>query len=791
MSKSKLINDIKAIYSKRGLPGLVASGIRDVAFFSYNMGVWLEKQLFRFAASIDPKPKTARLPRSQRANSVDARYEYTHELQKCYDGVHVVVPSRRPTNKEDYAFSVPFSYKLKHPAHRPVAVIIHCFYVDLLQEIISYISNIPGVVDIFISTDSLQKADTIKEILRRYSRGNVTIRVFPNRGRDVAPLFVGFRDVYEHYDLFLHLHTKKSPHGGEGLVSWREYLFENLCGSEAVVQSVFELFQDPTIGVVFPQHLFELRGALNWGYDFEIAKALLEHIGVKLDKDRVLEFPSGSMFWARSAAVKKLLDLDLKFDDFPAEEGQIDGTLAHAIERSLLIFAEAAGFEWRKIVQATRYPMKETVLPVSSPGDLSRLRSKVYFSLLETAISGVMPSENAIPETRALLAHRSNSRRRRINLVVPTINPSQTFGGVSTALKVFDEISDALGSDFDRRIIVTCAPVKEDALLNFPAYKMRLISEGSVDEDGWAIVDAFERSEGKISLRDGDVFIATAWWTAAFSFSFNNLRRLTGKSPIPVIYLIQDNEPYFYGWSTRWALAEATYRNPDETIAIINSAELALSISSQYTFRSNYYLPYTINAQLEANWKEQKRERIILIYGRPNVLRNAFEILADALILWQRRNPTIAAAWSILSLGEEFDPDLVFPMQNLQVIGKASLEKYAEYLSTASVGVSLMLSPHPSYPPQEMAEAGLITVTNKFNGKNIGETYSNIIEVDLVTAEHVADAVEKAVQLAESNVGHVVQRARPNFMQHPIRQYAPERVASEIKHILDLSTAAK
>ena len=48
--------------------------------------------------------------------------------------------------------------------------------------------------------------------------------IFPNRGRDVAPKFFGFADVYQRYEIFLHLHTKKSPHGGNVLANWRDYL---------------------------------------------------------------------------------------------------------------------------------------------------------------------------------------------------------------------------------------------------------------------------------------------------------------------------------------------------------------------------------------------------------------------------------------------------------------------------------------------------------------------------------------------------------------------------------------
>ena len=55
-------------------------------------------------------------------------------------------------------------------------------------------------------------------------------------------------------------------------------------------------------------------------------------------------FPVGSMFWARTAALRPLLELGLGWDDFPEEPVPYDGSLLHAIERLLPFVVEGAGF---------------------------------------------------------------------------------------------------------------------------------------------------------------------------------------------------------------------------------------------------------------------------------------------------------------------------------------------------------------------------------------------------------------------------------------------------------------
>ncbi|QGM97397.1 rhamnan synthesis F family protein [Methylocystis parvus] len=708
------------------------------------------------AATYDPPLGRRRNPINDPLRDRAITYYHTYELTKP-DGV---VPSRRPANEMDFALEIPFAFAPEPPAARPVAAIVHAFYPEILPLVLEKLENIPGPVDLFLSTNTEEKKRALEDAVRGWRKGKVDIRLTPNRGRDIAAKFFGFRDVYANYDLFVHLHTKRSPHGGEALARWRDYLMDHLLGSPEIVRSILTLFDDPKMGIVFPQHLFELRGILNWGYDYDLARALTKRMGVEIDKNMVLEFPSGSMFWGRSAAFRRLLDLDIGFQDFPEEGGHVDGTLAHAIERILLIVAESSGFEWLKVARRDLYPMQNTLLTVVSPEDLPSHRLKVFQPCLGNVDNGLRPQDRGIVEIKPLLAYPSRNLRPRLNLLTPTVNPHQIFGGVATALKLFTAVADALGEDYDRRIIATDADIEPEAYDGLSDYEA-VPHAASLDLGRRLLVDAYERDGSRLDLRAGDIFIATAWWTALFALDLERDRARLFGGELPFVYLIQDDEPYFQGRSSRYALAESTYRHGARTIAVINSEELYEVMSRKYAFHEAYCVPYVMNAQISAALDPAPRERLMLIYGRPHVNRNAFELICDGLFRWQQRDPIRASRWRILFLGEEFPETLVYPVQNAAVGGKVSLAEYANYLSRASVGVSLMLSPHPSYPPLEMAEAGLLTITNQFEGKDLTRRFDNIVSLDLLEPAALADAMEAAVAAMEPRIGETTRRVAP------------------------------
>ena len=295
--------------------------------------------------------------------------------------------------EQDPALAVPFEWAaVVHPARTRIAAIVHLYYEDLATEIRSYLAQIEEGVDVYISTCTDERAALICDAFKGWASGVVDVRVVPNRGRDIAPKLTAFNDVHSRYEYVLHLHGKRSPHVSV-LATWRQFLLENLIGNGKPARSaIAALDLLPSLGMVAAQHFEPVRHWLGWGQNFAACQRLAQRMGFTLDAGAPLDFPSGSMFWARLSALQPIFSLNLTADDFEEEQGQTDGTLAHAIERLFFFACERAGFAWIKIGEPELYASTPRIERVDSPALLQDWFHQTRFKLLapgeERAVRG-------------------------------------------------------------------------------------------------------------------------------------------------------------------------------------------------------------------------------------------------------------------------------------------------------------------------------------------------------------------------------------------------------------------
>ena len=270
--------------------------------------------------------------------------------RRAYRRFRPQVTGRRLPVDRDIAASVPFPWipvDIAPPGDR-LAVVCHIFHADQAAEIRAVIDTIPFPTDIYASTDTDAKRAEITDAFAGHP-GAVDVRLAPNRGRDVAPRLITFADVYARDRLVLFLHAKRSAASSIG-AEWRDALIGSLAGSADTVRSIVAMFDaDATLGLVMAEHIPAIRAMIGWYANYSRSAAVARRMGIEILPDDYVEYPAGSMFWARSAALRPLLDLNLGVEDFPPEAGQLEDTLQHAIERLMLHAAEQAGYRWAKV----------------------------------------------------------------------------------------------------------------------------------------------------------------------------------------------------------------------------------------------------------------------------------------------------------------------------------------------------------------------------------------------------------------------------------------------------------
>lgn len=275
--------------------------------------------------------------------------EYSHTAPEKKTGyAYLNTMYRAVFNKKIYGKKLS-SYSQAMPeemcSKAQICLQIHIFYLDLLENIVTEINKIPYAFDCYISTDSTDKAEYIRNYFKSHSNAvNVIVEIYDNKGRDVYPLIAQMSKYVIKYKFICHMHTKKSKIDIFG-DNWREYLFGSLFGSKENIENILKnLEMNKGLGIVFPKPFQNLENAIHWGLNKELAENVLQKldIDIKLPVNNIV-FPVGNMFWARVDAVLPIFTNTLA-NNFPNEKGQADGTIAHAIERLWVYTAEYNGY---------------------------------------------------------------------------------------------------------------------------------------------------------------------------------------------------------------------------------------------------------------------------------------------------------------------------------------------------------------------------------------------------------------------------------------------------------------
>ncbi len=236
-------------------------------------------------------------------------------------------------------------------ATKKVAVHLHTFYVDLLEEFLIAFENFHFAYDLFITTDSAEKKLEIEKILSS-KECKAAIFVTGNIGRDVLPMLM-LKEQLSQYDYIGHFHTKKSKEAdfwaGE---SWRKELIEMLVKP---ADNILANFNKEDLGIVIADMpTFFRYNKIVDAWNEHLIAPVMNDLWKEMGMTKAIDFNAfhtfvmsyGTFAWFKYDALKPLFDLNLTAEDVPAEPLP-QNSILHAIERLLIYIAWNEHYDFR------------------------------------------------------------------------------------------------------------------------------------------------------------------------------------------------------------------------------------------------------------------------------------------------------------------------------------------------------------------------------------------------------------------------------------------------------------
>jgi O-antigen biosynthesis protein len=329
------------------------------------------------------------------------------------------------------------------------------------------------------------------------------------------------------------------------------------------------------------------------------------------------------------------------------------------------------------------------------------------------------------------------SHARGVSVVIPHANPAAIFAGIKTALSFAREVAEA--HDLPLRIVTTNA--NETPGQNEPAV------QALRRQLGYERITLARVADGEEAVASpADIWVATFWTTALM---LDVACRVGALSQQQVVYLVQDYEPSFSPWSTHHAVGRSLYHRGFHLA--VNSKPLAGYLAEREQIvvpDSQVFAPdLDYDALAKAAERRETSDTLrLFFYGRPSKPRNLFPLGVAALRRFAEEMPVDRRKVDVFSAGEPHADTHLGRGLRIRALGKLSWERYYELLAGTDLGLSLMLSPHPSHPPLELAVSGALAVTNDLDGARTDihpSLYTPSADPDLL-AEALVDAAGRS-----------------------------------------------
>jgi Methyltransferase domain len=324
-----------------------------------------------------------------------------------------------------------------------------------------------------------------------------------------------------------------------------------------------------------------------------------------------------------------------------------------------------------------------------------------------------------------------------LTIVTDSVEAFQLFGGVETSLVVGAIAARAMNG---RLRIVTMDSAPDPGALGEILHAHKVDFEGPVD-----FVHMPRRGDRPLPIGAKDTILTTSWWST---------RAVLGSvDPRQVLYFLQEDERMFYPHGDIRLLCSETISRLDLR-TIVNTRLLFDHLADcadplpGLRERGCWFDPAFPAIARSAAPDAGEGKKNFLFYARPNHPWNLYWRGLEVIDKVIRDGVLSPAEWNIHFVGADL-LDMQLPGGvRPKVWGKLPWAKYGELLSEMDLGLSLMDTPHPSYPPLDLAAAGAVVVTNTHGPKLSLENWSRNIICAPPSVAGLSDALRRGAVLA-------------------------------------------
>ncbi len=368
--------------------------------------------------------------------------------------------------------------------------------------------------------------------------------------------------------------------------------------------------------------------------------------------------------------------------------------------------------------------------------------------------------------------------RPRVTLLTDSISRGSLFGGVATSIL----FAALLAQRLDARLRIVTQTQEPDA-----GSIRGLLAANAIPWDEnieFAFTARMAEDDKDIDLEAGEVFLTTAWWSTA--------NALAALSPKQIVYFLQEDERMFYPHGDEHLLCTELLQHPGLRV-VVNSQLLHAHFAAEGFAHIGqdglWFEPAFPDARDAAHEEAVDNvaagppdKMLFLFYARPWNDRNLYVRGMEAITSAMEQGVLDPDRWAFCFVGRDLGNITLPGGVKPEVLQNIPWRDYVALVRRVDLGLSLMYTPHPSYPPLDMAAAGAVVVTNQYGLKTSLSQYSpNILCVEPSVTALVAALVEGAALAADGPTRRANQ-ARNRFGRSWQENFAPvlERLAADL-----------